>query len=85
VWLFHEIENHITRSKMSNREMVTEMTKEEVIKIMLDSINEDNKMMCLQNGMSEEDANAQIEQSQPSLVFLFGNIYDKLTAAGALV
>ena len=85
MWLFHEIENHITRSKMSNREMVTEMTKEEVIKIMLDSINEDNKMMCLQNGMSEEDANAQIEQSQPSLVFLFGNIYDKLTAAGALV
>lgn len=82
--MFHEIENHITRSKMSNREMVKEMTKEEVIKIMLDSINEDNRMMCLQNGMSEEDTNTQIEQSQPSLVYLFGNIYDKLTAAGAL-
>jgi ketopantoate reductase len=82
--MFHEIENHITRSKMSNREMVKEMTKDEVIKIMLDSINSDNLAMCLQNGMSEEEATKQIEQSQPSLVFLFGNIHDKLTAAGAL-
>ena len=60
------------------------MTKDEVLKIMLDSINEDNKMMCLQNGMSEEEANTQIEQSQPSLVFLFGNMYDKLQAGGAI-
>ena len=60
------------------------MTKEETIKVMLDSMNEDNRMMCLQNGMSEEDTNKQIEQSQPSLVYLFGNIYDKLQAAGAI-
>jgi hypothetical protein len=61
-----------------------DMTKEETIKVMLDSMNEDNRMMCLQNGMSEEDTNKQIEQSQPSLVYLFGNIYDKLKAAGAI-
>jgi hypothetical protein len=61
-----------------------DMTKEETIKVMLDSMNEDNRMMCLQNGMSEEDTNKQIEQSQPSLVYLFGNIYDKLQAAGAI-
>ncbi len=60
------------------------MTKDEVLKIMLDSINEDNKMMCLQNGMSEEEANTQIEQSQPSLVFLFGNMYEKLKAGGVI-
>ena len=84
MWLFHEIENHITRSKMSNREMVKEMTKDEVIKIMLDSINSDNLAMCLQNGMSEEEANKQIEQSQPSLVFLFGGIYDRLKAASVI-
>lgn len=57
------------------------MTKDEIIKIMLDSINEDNRTMCLHNGMSEEDTNKQIEQSQPSLVFIFGNIYDKLKDA----
>jgi hypothetical protein len=51
---------------------------------MLDSINEDNRTMCLHNGMSEEDTNKQIEQSQPSLVFIFGNIYDKLKDVKAI-
>jgi hypothetical protein len=60
------------------------MTKDEAIKIMLDSINSDNRQMCLQNGMSEEDTNSQIEQSQPSLVFLLGNMYDKLQEGGAI-
>ena len=61
-----------------------DMTKDEVLKIMLDSINEDNRQMCQHAGLSDEDAEKQIEQSQPSLVFIFGNIYDKLNAAGAL-
>jgi hypothetical protein len=61
-----------------------DMTKDEVLKIMLDSINEDNRTLCLHNGMTEEEAEKQIEASQPSLVFIFGNIYDKLNAAGAL-
>ncbi len=60
------------------------MTKDEVMKIMLDSINEDNRQMCQHAGLSDEDADKQIEQSQPSLVFIFGNIYDKLKAAGAI-
>lgn len=60
------------------------MTKDEVIKIMLDSINEDNRQMCQHAGLSNEEADKQIEQSQPSLVFIFGNIYDKLQAGGAL-
>lgn len=61
-----------------------DMTKDEVMKIMLDSINEDNRQMCQHAGLSDEDADKQIEQSQPSLVFIFGNIYDKLKAAGAI-
>lgn len=58
------------------------MNKEEVVKIILDSINSDNKELCLRNGMSEEQANSQIEQSQPSLAFMIGNACDKLEAAG---
>lgn len=58
------------------------MNKEEALKIMLDSINSDNKELCLKNGMSEEDANAQISQSQPALAFIMGNVFDKLNAAG---
>ena len=61
------------------------MTKEEVIKIMLDSINADNRTMCIHNGMSEEDADKQIEQSQPSLAFIFGNMYDNLKDANVIV
>jgi hypothetical protein len=84
VWLFHEIENHITRSKMSNREMVKKMTKEEAIKVMLDSINSDNFELGIQSGLSEENLKSQIEQSQVSLSFMMGNIYDKLKDAGAI-
>ncbi len=60
------------------------MTRDEVVKIMLDSINEDNRQMCQHAGLSDEEADKQIEQSQPSLVFILGNIYDKLNQAGAL-
>ena len=60
------------------------MTKDEVLKIMIDSINEDNRQMCQHAGMSDDDTEKQIEQSQPSLVFIFGNIYDKLNQAGVL-
>ena len=54
------------------------MNKEEVLNLMLDSINADNRELCLRNGMSEADADAQISQSQPALAFIMGNVYDKL-------
>ena len=84
MWLFHEVEIHIARSKMSNREMVKEMTKEEAVKIMLDSINADNLALGLQAGLNEADLKTQIEQSQQSLNFMMSNIYDKLKEAGAV-
>lgn len=61
------------------------MTKDEAIKIMLDSINADNLTLGLQAGLKEDDLKAQIEQSQPSLGFMMGNIYDKLKDSGVLV
>jgi hypothetical protein len=82
--MFHEIENHITRSKMSNREMVKKMTKEQVLDIMMESINADNKAMGVQAGLSEAELNTQIAQSQPSLSFMMSNIYDKLKESGAI-
>ncbi len=82
--MFHEIENNITRSKMSNREMVKEMTKDEAVTVMLDSINADNLALGLQAGLNEEDLKKQIEQSQQSLAFMMSNIYDKLKTSGAI-
>jgi hypothetical protein len=60
------------------------MNKEDVLKIMLDSINADNRDLCKKAGMSDADAESQIAQSQPSLGFILGNIYDKLNEAGVL-
>jgi hypothetical protein len=82
--MFHEIENHIARSKVSNREMVKEMNKEEAVATMLDSINADNLSMGIQAGISEQDMKMQIEASQPSLNFMMSNIYDKLKENGVI-
>lgn len=60
------------------------MNKEEVIKIMLDSVNDDNRELSKKAGIKDEDAEAQIAQSQPSLVFILGNVYEKLKAAGVV-
>lgn len=82
--MFHEIENHIARSKMSNREMVKEMTKEEVIDMMLFSINTDNREMGKNAGISDEDMETQIANSQPSLTVMMSNIYDMLKEGGVI-
>ena len=60
------------------------MTKEEALKVMLDSINSDNLALGLQAGLKEDDLKAQIDQSQPSLAFMLGNIYDRLKESGAI-
>ena len=60
------------------------MTKEEVVAIMLESINSDNLVLGMQAGLEEEALKAQIEQSQQSLAFMMANIYDKLQSGGAL-
>jgi len=60
------------------------MTKEEALNIMLESINADNLALGLQAGMKEDELKANIDQSQPSLVFMMGNIYDKLKAGGVI-
>ena len=82
--MLHEIENHIARSKMSNREMVKEMTKEEVIDMMLFSINTDNREMGKNAGISDEDMETQITNSQPSLTVMMSNIYDMLKEGGVI-
>lgn len=60
------------------------MNKEEVVKLMLTSINEDNRAICQQGGMPEDEINKQIEQSQPALHLILSNMYDKMKAAGVI-
>jgi hypothetical protein len=54
------------------------MEKQNVISLMINSMNEDNKALCEQAGMSKEEAEQNITQSQPSLLMMMSNIYDKL-------
>jgi hypothetical protein len=61
------------------------MNKEDAVSLMMESINADNKQFCLDMGMSEEEANKNIEQSQMSLGFMMSNIYDKLVKAQVIV
>ena len=61
------------------------MTKDNVVTLMMESINSDNKQLCLDMGMSEEEANKNIEQSQMSLGLMMGNIYDKLVDAKIII
>jgi hypothetical protein len=61
------------------------MNKEEVVSIMMESINKDNKQLCLDMGMSEEETNKNIEQSQMSLGLIMANMYDKLVESQVIV
>ena len=61
------------------------MNKDDAIKIMMDSINADNREFCLMSGMSEAEADKNIEQSQMSLGVIINNIYDKLVEAKVIV
>lgn len=68
----------------TDNERQDNMTKEDALTIMLESINSDNLALGLQQGLSEEDMRHQIEQSQQSLNFMMSNIYDKLKDAGCI-
>ena len=61
------------------------MTKEEVLKLMLDSMEQDNREMCERSGMDMEEAEKFIEQSRPSIEFMLDNIYAKMSKQGILV
>jgi hypothetical protein len=60
------------------------MNKEEVLKLMLDSINQDNIDMCERASMDRDKIDKSIEESQPTLKFMVGNLYDRMKAADIL-
>lgn len=62
----------------NDNERQENMTKDEVVNVMLKSINDDNRKLCKQGGMSDAETEAQIGQSQPSLLLICSNLYDKL-------
>jgi hypothetical protein len=60
------------------------MTKEEVVDLMLASMNSDNRAICKQGGMAEDEMEKQITASQTPLLYMLSNMYDRLKGAGVL-
>jgi hypothetical protein len=58
------------------------MNKQDALKLMIQSMNDDNRQLCEMTNMSNDETEALIEKSQQSLQFMLSNIYDKLEAAG---
>ena len=60
------------------------MTKEEVLQLMLDSLNQDNRDMCERSGMDKDQSDRMITESQMSLQFMVNNMYDRMQEADIL-
>jgi hypothetical protein len=54
------------------------MSKEDVVDLMMKSINSDTWDMCKQANMPEDQIENQIAQSQSSLAYMLSNVYDVL-------
>jgi len=54
------------------------MSKEEVVKMMLESFLSDNRMMAQGSGMPEDELQKMEEKSRPSIEYMLGNVYDLL-------
>jgi transcriptional/translational regulatory protein YebC/TACO1 len=78
--MLHEIKNHIIRSKMSNREMVKEMTKEEVVELMTNTIIALNSEVAHQQNMSQEQIDKAIETTKPGIDNINSILYEVLKA-----
>ncbi len=61
------------------------MTREDIINIMIDTVNTYNANFGRHNGMSDQEiANAIVEQ-RPAFEYMFGLVYDDLVAAGVFI
>ena len=61
------------------------MTKDEVVKFMLESINDDNRQMCRRGQMPEDQIEKSIKESEPALMIIVESLYNKMKQKGLLV
>jgi hypothetical protein len=60
------------------------MIKEEILKLMMSSLNQDNLELCERSGMDRDQIDIKVSESQPSLQFMVSNMYDRMKAADIL-
>jgi hypothetical protein len=61
------------------------MTKDEVVKFMLESINDDNRQICRRGQMPEDQIEKSIKESEPALMVIVESLYNKLKEKNLLV
>jgi hypothetical protein len=61
------------------------MTKDEILKMMLESINNDNRQICIRNQMPEDQIEKSIKESQAPLMLIVESLYNKLKEKNLLV
>lgn len=54
------------------------MTKDEILDLIVESINLDNRELCIRGGMPEEQIQKSMAESQPSLQYMAANLYDRM-------
>ena len=52
--------------------------KESVVELMVRVFENANRFMAIGSGMTEEEADKNIEQARPSMIYFMSAIYDKL-------
>jgi hypothetical protein len=60
------------------------MSKDEVMKLMMDSFLESMAFIYSNAGLSEEDAETQIQQGTGSFAYVVNGIYDKMSENGLI-
>ena len=61
------------------------MTKDEVVKFMLESINEDNRQICRRGQMPEDQIEKSIKESEPALMVIVESLYNKMKEKNLLL
>jgi hypothetical protein len=54
------------------------MNREEIVTLMVESLQNDNREICKQNGMAEAEINESIEKSTQTIEYMMNNVYGKL-------
>lgn len=60
------------------------MNKEEIIELMVDSLQSDNREICTQNGMAESEIEESIAKSTQTINYMMNNVYSKLIDKGII-
>ena len=83
---FKSFSDTIIFKYLGEEKMSTEATigKVEFINLMINSINQDNREICQRGGMSNDEIEKSIEQSQQSLAYMAENFYNRLVENNVL-